>query len=593
MKKCIFMALPLGMLASCTGQDAFVPPTDVEVSVQEVRTGQNQGQNFLSLDILATDQNKALRCEEGQVNVAVSVSQSPDGPFEPAPDIEVDVRCTSSEGADMAIVVDNSGSEQGYLPWLQEAAHLMVDAIIPREGRASLVRVSTDSAIWNQLTDDAGTLRTQIDELYIRNGWTALFDGIRMGNETLGAVVGQDAVAQNADMDDFCSADRKLGIVVFTDGRENNSAHQSFRSEEYPGDGLDTTMDDLYQLQVNSVTTPIYTVGLGENVDHGGLRGLASATGGRHHQVANEADLPAVFETISEYASASHKFCTELPPDLCGDMYVKVEYEWSWCDGSGDCEAAPITGSHVHRVHLDCPFERNGNVATMLLTLANPGIERDIAKTLATNAVSWVSPIESPRVLVVRDDNHHNEFVHDTEYIHELLVEAGFDATFMDEPADGLSDTDTSDYDVVWFSNPGYPPDDKTSLNALRAFSDEGGGYVLQGDDMTQVWGDLGYSMTSFTGLVHRGNGTGFCDMGIDNNNTRHRYHVMVNSTEDAHPVIAGLEGVEFLYGDDIDTSIAAEAGERVLGWANGVDQDGEVFCPTEVPVISVRTPNE
>ena len=596
MKRYIHRGVPiaasLGLLASCASPEVLAPPpTDVEVSVQEVRTGQGQGHKYLSLDVLATAQGQAIACEDGEVDVRVSVSPSKDGPFEEASDIDVRVRCTRSEGADMAIVVDNSGSEEGYLPWLQEAAHLMVDALIPRQGRASLVRVSTDSQTLQPLTDDAEALRGTIDELYIRNGWTALFDGIRMGNETLASL--ESSQTESDDMGDFCSTDRKLGIVVFTDGRENNSAHQSLRSDEYPGDGLDTTLEDLYKLQVNDVVTPIYTVGLGENVDRAGLADLATATGGRHHQIASETDLPAVFQTISEYASASHKLCTELPPDLCGDMYVKVDYSWSYCAG-GDCapgQAEAVTGSNIHKINVDCPLERNGNVATLLLTLSNPGIDRDVAKTLAANTVNWVSPVDEPRVLIVRDGNHHGEFKEDTRYVHDLLAESGFDITYQEEPLDGLTAADTGGYDVVWFSNPGYPPDDKASINALRAFSDAGGGFVLQGDDTTWVWGDRGYSLTPVTGLVHQNNGTKFCDRRIDNNDSGNRYHVMFEG--ETHPVIAGLEGAELLYGDDIDTSFPAEQGEQVLAWANGADAGGNIYCEKQVPVVVVRTPAE
>jgi hypothetical protein len=45
---------------------------------------------------------------------------------------------------------------------------------------------------------------------------------------------------------------------------------------------------------------------------------------------------------------------------------------------------------------------------------------------------------------------------------------------------------DIKDYDLVWFSNPGYPPDDSSSLLALLQYYEAGNPNVIQGDDMTR-----------------------------------------------------------------------------------------------------------
>lgn len=581
--------LSLGLLGACVVQGETAAP-ELEVSVQEVRVAQSGQRSALGMDILTTSEGRAIPCNEGHLQVSVGVSTSPEGPFEELPADSYEIRCTSDESADIALVVDNSGSEQGYLPWLQEAAHVMADELLARGGRASLVRVSTDSALHQPLTSDEAALRDTIDALFIANGWTALYDGIRMGNEALGDAV----AARTADPapDDLCSADRKLGIVAFTDGRENNSAHQSYRSPKYPGDGIDTTLEDLHRLQVDGVTTPIYTVGLGDQVDHAGLADLAARTGGRHHRVDDETDLPEVFQVISDYLSSSVEVCTELPDDLCGDKYVRVEYTWSPC-AAGDDGCDPdqeIHGSYMHEIHVECPSEPSiGKAATVLLTMSNPGIDRDTARTLASNAARWVSAVPEPRVLVVKDDNHHGEFEHDAAYVHELLGEAGVDADFIDEPRGGLSLDHAAGYDVIWFSNPGYSPDDKTSVRTLEDFTAIGGGYVLQSDDASWFFGDSAFSMTPYTGLTHFNNGTSFCGRHIDNNATSDRYEVVID--DETHPVIAGLEGAVFHYGDDIDSSAPAGLGEQVLAWAGGVDANGDRFCDKQVPVIVVRTP--
>jgi hypothetical protein len=589
--------LSLGLVGGCVVTDES--PRDasrVQVSVQEMRTGKRGQQSFVSLDVLTTSGGHAIACNEGHLQVSVGVSNTAGGPFEELPADTYQIRCTADEGADVALVVDNSGSEQGYLPWLQEAAHVMADAIFARGGRASVVRVSTDSAIELPLTNDEEQVRSGIDDLFINNGWTALYDGVRMGNETLGngasAATAPSEPSEPSEPGEFCSTDRKLAIVTFTDGGENNSSHQRLRSPQYPGDGIDTTLDDLHGLQVAGVNTPIYTVGLGAEVNHDGLTALAETTGGRHHRVDDAADLPEVFQVISDYLASSVKVCTELPPGLCGDRFVRVQYTWSPCAaGDESCDPADeVHGSYLQEVHVECPpAPPQGKAATIVLTLSNPGIERDVAQTLAANTVRWVSAAASPRVLVVKDENHHNEFEHDAAYVHELLVAAGVSADFIDEPRGGLELEDTAGYDVIWLSNPGHPVNDKRTLRTMTDFLASGGGYVLQSDDATWFYGDNAFSMTPYTGLHHYNNGVWFCERDIDNNATPRSYQVMMN--DETHPVIAGLEGATLLYGNDIDKSEPVNQGEEVLAWANGVEADGQVYCNKRTPVIVVRTP--
>jgi hypothetical protein len=500
----------------------------------------------------------------------------------------------------MGLAVDNSGSEQGKLDWLQQATRNILETIEPMGGRASLVRVSTNANVRRGLTNDFVTLDNDVEELFINRGWTALYDGIRMANDTIGEAYSESAPPP--DLDTFCTNDRKIGVVVFTDAKENNSADEHLPEEvppNYPylGDGIDTTFDDLKELKVNNVPTPIYTVGLGHEVDHEALEELAAATGGRHHRVEDASDLPEVFQLIADYAFANVKVCTDLPEDLCGTFYIRIQYTWTRCDNGG-CSGETVKGEQVYEVYVECPVEENGRVATVLLTFSKPnisntGMEPQVAKQLAEQIVEWVRPDDAPnpKVLVVKDDNHHGEFAKDAEYIHTLLTNAEIDATLINEPRRGLRLSQTVGYDVVWLSNPGYPPDDRRTLTTLEEFSGGGGGYVLQGDDMTWFWCDKGFSMTPYTGLVHQANGTTFCHRRIDNNATLYRYKVTIDGTE--LPMTEALEGAQFYYGDDIDTSYLADQGEQQVASAIGRDPNAvDPYCDKEVPVIVIRDPN-
>ena len=62
------------------------------------------------------------------------------------------------------------------------------------------------------------------------------------------------------------------------------------------------------------------------------------------------------------------------------------------------------------------------------------------------------------------------------------------------------------------------------------------------------------------------------------------RYRVTMNA--ETHPVIEGLEGASFLYGDDIDKSVALD-GTEVVAWAT---VEGKASCEKR-PVITAFTP--
>jgi hypothetical protein len=222
-------------------------------------------------------------------------------------------------------------------------------------------------------------------------------------------------------------------------------------------------------------------------------------------------------------------------------------------------------------------------VATVLLTLDASETSEDVVMTLVANAVNWVSPVDAPRVLFVRDDFHHGEFAHETQLLFERLAASGYRAEFLDEPEHGVTAEALAGFDVVWFSNPGYPMDDEQSFDALLEFSEAGGGVVLQGDDISWSFGHA-FSTSPLTRLSHIDNGTRYCGQRIDNG-VSGSYRVEVSGT--SHPVIAGLEGYTFLYGDDIDSTRPLDDSTEVLVWATANDAEN---CARK-PVVSVFTP--
>ncbi len=529
-----FVAL-LTLLACATDETI----TSAGASVQSLRAGHGElGETFLALDLLATDSSgEAVGCDTViTANVSVKVG---DGPSETISRDRMRVACTGPS-AEMALVIDNSGSLNSVGQKVREAAHVAADKILSGGGRVSVVRVGSNARVLTELTSDRVLVARAIDGLATNSrSWTALYDGVRVGNETLGGATHPSAAGGFSDSSVFCAANRKVGIVAFTDGQENNSAGQKYASD----DGINTTLNDVQQLSVDGITTPIYSVGLGRQVDHSALRSIAEATGGRHFALNEPSDIAHAFDHVTDYASSTHQVCAELPRRVCGDVHVTVDYNYE--TGSG-----VATGSRTYSMFVPCPVvARDGKSAAVVLTFNNPSIPRDDAATLAQEIVNAVAPRNNPTVLVVLDDNHHGESQDDAAYVKSLLVSRGFQADLINEPSNGIREEQLDGYDVVWFSNPGYPVDDLSSMQAIAAFRAHGGSVVLQGDDITWSMG-ASFSMTPYTKLRHVDNGTNFCGR-LTDNNAGARFAVRFGDNAPA-----SLAGKVWNYGDDIDVSV-------------------------------------
>lgn len=223
-----------------------------------------------------------------------------------------------------------------------------------------------------------------------------------------------------------------------------------------------------------------------------------------------------------------------------------------------------------------------GRVVTILLTLNDMYMDQGISSQLLINSVEWVTPAGngSPEVLVIRDDNHSGEHPEDSEHIRDTLVAAGHAADLIDEPGNGITQQDLAGYEVAILSNPGHSPDDLSTLQALYQFSVQGFGLIFQGDDMA-CFDDGSFSMQSLTRLTFIDNGTEYHGYHIDNDNGD---LYAVELPGDPHPILDGIAGYTFLYGDDIDTTAPADVNEEILGWAT---VDGTNGIPTK-PVIAV-----
>ena len=222
-----------------------------------------------------------------------------------------------------------------------------------------------------------------------------------------------------------------------------------------------------------------------------------------------------------------------------------------------------------------------GNVVTILMALSEQWIPEETARQLLINSVDFATDVPDPAILVIRDDNTNGEDEDDPINISSWLQSVGYSVTFMQEPTDGIAQSDLAGFHVVIFSNPGHPPDDDSTIDALYSFSSQGYGVILQGDDMTRTTNP---NMEAMTRLIGVDNGTSYFGVNIDNN-SGDAYSVRLVPY---NVLNTNITAINFPYGNDIDSTTLASSSVYVAAWTTV-----EGSQHPEKPAITAYSPSQ
>ncbi|MEW6620177.1 MAG: VWA domain-containing protein [bacterium] len=186
--------------------------------------------------------------------------------LESIPTVEIiSVSATNTGGVAIAQVLDRSGSMQGQkITDAKTAANSLVDMMQPLD-RMAIVSFASNVTVDQSFTSNQSALHTAINNL-VADGGTALYDGIYMGIGQCTQEIGVKAV------------------IALTDGQENSSSH---------------TQQQVIDYAIASAV-PVYTIGLGGDVDAGILTHIATSTGGTYHFSPNSTQLQEIFADIRE-----------------------------------------------------------------------------------------------------------------------------------------------------------------------------------------------------------------------------------------------------------------------------------------------------
>jgi len=307
-------------------------------------------------------------------------------------------------------------------------------------------------------------------------------------------------------------------------------------------------------------------------------------------------------QTVNDDGSVT--MCADLTTGPIGDYgFNATIYDTAWSDGDevrieqlleaqeGFAIESRDTIDFPVYAQVDC----QGRSSVILLSMNNdPGLDNvGLSKPFIKQTARWTSPksiAQTTNVLYVLDDNNSGEHGGDDSFVvTELEAEFGaVNVTAIDEPAGGLSASDLAGYDVVWFSNPGFPMDDASSYTSLMDFLMAGGGLVIQGDDMagpalaSPSGGVL--PMEDFTYLGYQDNGVSTCGL-TTNSNSGADYTLTFSM--DPISILDGLRGQTATYGNDIDHVDATplNGGVHVLANASLSTQSCSYDAPAAVAI--------
>lgn len=563
------------LLTSCSlGDDTQVEHeggssvSHIQAHSHALRAAEHQGSR-LSFDFRHSNRNgAALSCRELQLKVQVEYAKGGlDGVFYPVPDHMVRVSCDDKTPFNLGIVVDNSGSQIEAIEEIKRGAQGLAEDVISAGGQVSLTRVSTQASSLVGLTQDLQVFSEALSKTRVNRGWTALYDGIRLASEGLG----EQALKEGDQGTTTCHRSRRTALAVFTDGADNNSADEKNVKNT---DGIDTSIEDLIDTEHWGTKVPVFTIGMGDKVNQDVLTKLAKATGGMFMSIQDQRGVGQAFEQISESLRESVEVCAELP-SCCGPLGVRVTYTYQ-----KNGETVTEQESYETQVACKAPAPR-GRVVTVMMALSDPSLPEHFRRTLVSQSMDWVAQAREKRVLLVLDDHHHGEHPREIELLRGDLESAGYRVDVLHEQGCGLKRRDLSAYQLLWFTNPGYPVDDLRSLEALRSFVGAGGGLVISGDDLTRAAG-RGFKMSPLTGLQYRSNGVVSCGLttndGSNDGFALHRGEVQ-------HPITQGLDASGVVYRNDIDHSSVVDSDAQVLLWGRVSNGD----CQVATPVVVAR----
>ncbi|TFG45584.1 MAG: VWA domain-containing protein, partial [Candidatus Brocadiia bacterium] len=204
----------------------------------------------------------------------------------------------SSSSVCASLTLDYSGSmEPAALEALEIAAIGFVELMIPGD-RGEIIKFAKGIEVMQEYTDDKNVLLDAIQRATtLESSATALYDAI------------YQAISDTSEQ----PSDSKV-VIAMSDGRDNHSEHSATGVIDY----------------ALAESVPVFTIGLGDQIDEDVLIAIATKTGGIYYYAPVPEDLAAIYQKIAGTLTARYLVTYETTicdPNSSGDVEHELNIE--------------------------------------------------------------------------------------------------------------------------------------------------------------------------------------------------------------------------------------------------------------------------
>ena len=187
----------------------------------------------------------------------------------------------------VVVALDTSGSMKKALPKAREAAKRFIDTLTA-EDEALVLSFARSVTVASNFTKDKSQTKASIDTTVAR-GDTALFDALYRSVEVLKNKPGRKAV------------------ILLGDGVDDDGYGKQLSRKSIP---------DVLSL-AKEVNVPIFTIGLGAEIDEDNLMGVADQTGAVYYNAPAADELQALYDGIGKQLFGQYNiyYTSNLPGD--------------------------------------------------------------------------------------------------------------------------------------------------------------------------------------------------------------------------------------------------------------------------------------
>ena len=253
------------------------------------------------------------------------VVRAPGGAPERVAAREIEAVRAPADRLTVMIVVDASGDAGPLVRAARRALTPAFGTLADAGAQAGLVRASTRASLLAAPSRDADALVDAAAGLYTRDGWHALYDGIRMANEAMGGT--SDGVvaplATTTSAVDACGEVASHAIVAIVGGADTNSADQN-----RPGDDVATRLGDLERLVVGAGRPALHVImvdATGDGLED--LAALARASGGSAVAVDGPDDVEAALDARVDALLHRTRRCATFAATPCPRFELTAHVE--------------------------------------------------------------------------------------------------------------------------------------------------------------------------------------------------------------------------------------------------------------------------